>query len=534
MANYLIGLDFGSESARGVLVDCATGLQVADHVHPYRHGILTDALPDGRSLPAGFTLQVADDYLDAARDILFTIGRGLVIEGIGIGFTASSPLPARADATPLSRLYPHSPHSYVKLWKHNAQAYADRITASHAPSLKNFGGRVSGEWLMAKAAQIAVEAPEIWAETDRFIESGDWLVWQLTNEECRGLGFAAYKAQYAADTGYIKDAVPGLETRLSSPMPVGSVAGTLSPSWRQQTGICGPAVIAVAVIDSHVVLPAIGAVSPGCFVGALGTSAAYLYLSDVEQPLPPGIEGMAFDGSMRGLWCYEAGQPSFGDTLAWFVRTFARGPTLDDSFRAYNAEAETLAPMAGRLVALDWWGGNRVPYADGNLSGLIAGLTRHTTAAEIYLCLMEAICFGARAIFDLFPQNGLQPERVLMASGLARANPLLIQILADVLNRPIELPDIANATAVGAAIHGAVAAGTVATYAEGAARFGAQDVGHVLPRAHAARLYDDGYAVYSRLAREDGIHAALHALRELPQLDETFLKENIQKIHLNV
>jgi L-ribulokinase len=534
MATYLIGLDFGSESARGVLIDCATGLQVADHVHPYAHGILTEALPDGRILPPGFALQVADDYLEAAHAILSTIGRGRVIEGIGIGFTASSPLPARADATPLSRLHPQSPHSYVKLWKHNAQAYADQITASHAPSLKDFGGKVSGEWLMAKAAQIATEAPEIWAQTDRFIESGDWLVWQLTQEERRGLGFAAYKAQYAAETGYIQDAVTGLEKRLSVPLPVGSVAGTLSPFWRQRTGISGQATIAVAVIDSHVVLPAIGAVSPGCFVGALGTSAAYLYLSDVERPLPPGIEGMAFDGSMRGLWCYEAGQPSFGDTLAWFVRTFPRGETLDDSFRAYNAEATTLAPMSGGLVALDWWGGNRVPYADGNLSGLIAGLTRQTTAAEIYLCLMEGLCFGARAIFDLFPQNGLQPERVLMASGLARANPLLIQILADVLNRPIELPDIANATAVGAAIHGAVAAGTVATYAEGAARFGARNIGEVLPRAHAAPVYDQGYAVYRKIAGEEGVHDALHALREMPKLADSFLKENIQKIGIYV
>lgn len=514
MTTYLIGLDFGSETARGVLVDVVTGLQAADHVHPYRQGILTDALPDGRPLPSGFALQVADDYLEAARDILSVLGRDRVIEGIGIGFTASSPLPARLDGTPLSRIHPHAPHSYVKLWKHNAQTYADRITASHATFLKNFGGKVSGEWLLAKAAQIAAEAPDIWAQTDRFIEGGDWLVWQMTAQECRGLGFAAYKAQYAADVGYPDGVVAGLEARLSKPLPVGAAAGTLSSPWRDQTGIRGAPVVAVAVIDSHVVLPAIGAVSQGCFVGALGTSAAYLYLSDVERPLPPGIEGMAFNGSMRDLWCYEAGQPSFGDTLAWFVRTFPRGETLDESFRAYNAEAALLAPMAGQLVALDWWGGNRVPFADGNLSGLIAGLTRQTTAAEIYLCLMEALCFGARAVFDLFPQNGLQPERVLMASGLARANPLLIQILADVLNRPIDLPEIAHATAVGAAIHGAVAAGVVATFAEGAARFGARQVTQVIPRPHCSRLYEDAYAIYRTLAHEGRIHDAMHALRD--------------------
>jgi L-ribulokinase len=512
---YLIGLDYGSESARGVLIEVATGRQMAHHVHPYRHGILTRTLPDGTPLPADFALQNADDYTEAAFEILSRLGRDRTIEGIGIGFTASSPLPARADGAPLSRLRPSDPHAFVKLWKHNAQAYADTINAKPAPFLDNFGGRLSGEWLLAKAAQIASEAPAVWAEADRFIEGGDWLVWQLTGREARGLGFAAYKAQFSADAGYPQGVVAGLDRRLATPLPVGSAAGPLSPQWRDLTGIRGRATVSVAVIDSHVVLPAIGAVSPGCFVGALGTSAAYLYLSDIQRPLPPGIEGMAFDGSMRQLWCYEAGQPSFGDTLAWFVRTFPRGGDMQESFRAYNEEAATLAPAAGRVVALDWWGGNRVPFADGNLSGLLAGLTRQTTAAEIYLALLEGLCFGAKAIFDLFPESGLVPERVLMASGLARANPLLIQIMADVLDRSIDIPEIANATAVGAAIHGAVAGGTVRTYAEGAERFGARDIGRVLPRPDHVRAYRPAYAIYRDLSRQKPVHAAMHALRRL-------------------
>jgi L-ribulokinase len=515
VSNYLIGLDYGSESARGVLIEVETGRQVAHHVHPYRHGILTEALPDGSRLPADFALQNADDYTEAALEILSRLGRGHTIDGIGVGFTASSPLPARADGVPLSRLHPAEAHAYVKLWKHNAQAYADKINGSPAPFLANFGGRVSGEWLLAKAAQISSEAPAVWAATDRFIESGDWLVWQLTGREARGLGFAAYKAQFSADAGYPQGLVEDLDRRLSIPLPVGSAAGPLSPEWRDLTGIQGRASVAVAVIDSHVMLPAIGGISPGCFVGALGTSAAYLYLSDVYRPLPPGIEGVAFDGSVRHLWCYEAGQPSFGDTLAWFVRTFPRGADVQASFRGYNEEAASLAPAAGRIVALDWLGGNRVPFADGNLSGLVAGLTRQTTAAEIYLALMEGLCFGARAIFDLFPASGLPAERVLMASGLARANPLLIQIMADVLDRPIDVPEIANATAVGAAIHGAVASGVVATYAEGAERFGARSFARVTPRAGHAGRYRAAYEIYRGLSAGKPVHTAMQALREL-------------------
>ncbi len=176
--------------------------------------------------------------------------------------------------------------------------------------------------------------------------------------------------------------VPDLERRLSTPLPVGS------------------AVVAVAVIDSHVVLPAVGGVATGCLVGALGTSAAYLYLSRAFKPLPPGIEGVAKDGTLRDLWCYEAGQAGFGDLLAWFVRTFPRGADLDASFSSYNAEAEKLKPGANHLLALDWWSGNRVPLADSGLSGLLAGFTMHTTAAGIYRALVEALCYGARTVVN--------------------------------------------------------------------------------------------------------------------------------------
>lgn len=513
--SYIVGLDYGSESARGVLIDTETGAQVGSHVHAYRSGIMTRSLRDGTPLPPNFALQDADDYVEAAFEILSRLGRGRLVEGIGIGFTASSPLPAVSDGTPLSRLYPHEPNAYVKLWKHNAQSYADAINARGGPFLDNFGGRVSGEWLLAKAAQIATEAPQTWAATERFIEGGDWLVWQLTGREARGLGFAAYKAQYSVVSEYPAGLVDGLESRLSTPLPVGSAAGPLSQEWRSRTGIQGSAIVAVAVIDSHVVLPAIGATASGCFVGALGTSAAYLYLSADPAPLPPGIEGMAFDGSMRNLWCYEAGQSSFGDTLGWFVRTFPRGENMSESFEAYNGEAAELGPAAGRLMALDWWGGNRVPFADGNLAGLLVGMTRETTAAEIYLALMESLCFGTRSVLDLFMENGLAPDRVLMTSGLARANPLLIQIMADILRQPIEIPQIENATAVGAAIHGAVAGGVVADYTEGSSRFGARAMTHTLPRPAHADAYGDAYRIYRELGGQSGLRESMHALRRL-------------------
>ncbi|MFC6487771.1 FGGY-family carbohydrate kinase [Nitratireductor sp. GCM10026969] len=512
---YLIGLDYGTESARGVLIDAETGAQVASHTVDYPNGVMT-RMRDGAELPRGWALQDASDYLVAAREILTVLGTGKHIESIGIDFTASSPMPAHADGRALSQTHPDSGHAYVKLWKHaSAQHFADAINARGGDFLTNFGGKVSGEWLLAKAAELAREAPDLWAQTDRFIEAGDWVVWQLTGQERRSLAFAAYKAQYDAREGYPTDAVDGLEARLSAPFPIGTSAGRLDAAWRADTGIEGPCTVAVAVIDSHAVLPAVGGVRDGCLVAALGTSAVYLHLSSAFKPLPPGIEGVAKDASVAGFWCYEAGQAGFGDTLAWFARTFPRGAELSDSFAAYNAEAAELAPGAGRLVALDWWSGNRVPLADTKLSGLLVGLDTHTTAAQIYRALMEALCFGARSVVELFEAGGLPVEEMIVTSGLAASNPLLVQILADVLGKEIRVPEIDNATAVGAAIHGAVAGGVVAGFADGAERFGARSFRRVSPVDGNTEVYAKLYSGYRALAETRVVRDVMHDLAEV-------------------
>jgi L-ribulokinase len=477
---------------------------------------MTRALPDGTPLPRAWALQDAADYTQVAEAILAKLGRGRVIESIGVGFTASSPMPATIRGEPLSDLYPHEPHAYVKMWKHrSAQPYADRINRMGGAFLDNFGGKVSGEWLLAKAAQLAEEAPALWSKTAQFIEAGDWLVWRLTNQESRSLGFAAYKAQYSHEESYPVGIVPGLVERLGKPLRIGSAAGSLSARWRTLTGIQGPAVVAVAVIDSHAILPAIGAVSTGCLVGALGTSAVYLLLSDAFRPLPPGIEGVARDGSVRDLWCYEAGQAGFGDILAWFVKTFQRGPDLGESFRYYNEEAAKLPAGAGRLLALDWWSGNRVPYADADLSGLLLGLTMATTAVDIYRALLESLGFGMRLVHELFEAGGLPMDRIILTSGLAQGNPVLVQTIADILGRPVEVPTLSNPTAVGAAIHGAVAAQLIDDYPEGARRYGARASSTFSPNAGSRAVYEKLYRLYRDFGGSAATRDLMHQLNEI-------------------
>ncbi|WP_158816807.1 FGGY-family carbohydrate kinase [Methylocapsa sp. S129] len=514
---YLIGLDFGTLSARGVLVCAITGKIEASHTHAYRHGVMNEALPDGAKLPPLWALQNAPDYTEAAEAILGAVGRGKIVHGIGLGFTASSPLPARADGAPLSVLYPDDPHAYVKLWKHqSAQAWAARINAAGGDFLRDFGGKLSAEWLLAKAAQIADEAPTLWAAADRFIEAGDWLVWQLTGQEVRSLGFAAYKAQFVPGVGYPQGIVPHLREKLSDPVPVGRAAGALTAAWRERTGVLGSAIVAVAVIDSHVVMPAVGAIEPGVLVGALGTSAAFLLLDDRARPLPAGIEGVAKDGVLPGLWCYEAGQAAFGDTLDWFVRTFPKASEPSQNFAEYNAAAALLAPGQNQLVALDWWNGCRVPLGDSSLSGLLVGLNLKTTAAGIYRALLESLCYGTRNIVEHLSAGGAPLDRILLTSGLSQNNPLLMQLMANVLGRDILVPRIDHATAVGAAIHGAVAAGVVDGYAEGAQRYGATSFLKYETDKTALAAYEILFKQYQILSGDRSVRESMHAIGAKP------------------
>ncbi|WP_244831678.1 FGGY-family carbohydrate kinase [Caballeronia sp. TF1N1] len=512
---YLIGLDYGTDSARGVLVDIESGEVCATHAHRYRHGTLIDALPGGLPLKAGWALQNAPDYLECAEVILAALGRGKRIEAIGIGFTASSPLPASADGTPLSTRFPDDPHAYVKLWKHqSAQPWADEISRERGVHLTKSGGKTSGEWLPAKAAQLAAEAPTLWAQTERFIEAGDWLVWQLTGTEARSSDMARYKAHYS-DAGYPPLGVDGLATRSSAPKRIGSSAGTVRREWIERTGMLGEPAVAVAAIDSHVILPAIGATQAGTLVGALGTSAVYMLLDDTERPLPDGIEGVAKDAALPGLWCYEAGQAGFGDALAWFVKTAPLAEDLPANFSAYNASAARLRPGESGLLALDWWNGCRVPLSDPQVSGMLLGLRTTTTRAEIYRAMMESLCFGARTIIELMQSEGAPVTRTILASGLSENNRFLLQLMADVLGKPVSVPDMHNATAVGAAIHGAVAAGVVRDFTDGAARFGARAFQHFEPDAASADVYEALFEQYRMLASRAELREAMHVVSRL-------------------
>jgi L-ribulokinase len=501
---YLIGLDLGTASARGVLVQLTTGRQVECVVSAYSRGVLSACLPNESALPAGFALHHPFDYLQAIAVILEKLGRGRDIVAIGVASTASSPLPARSDGSSLVDDEFDDPHSYVKLWKHaHAQPFADALNLENEAFLSDFGNRASGEGLLAKAAETRFASPSLWAKAEKFIEVGDWVVWQLTGCECRSMDFACFKALYSKEKGYPAGVVDGLEQKLSRPASVGGAAGGLSDAWIAKTGIQGAPIVSVASIDAHAVLPAVGVTTGGTLVGVLGTSSGFMFLDTRPRMLPAGYEGAAFGAVLPDIWACEAGQAGFGDALAWCVRTLSSPKNVDNGFEWYNSAAEKLPLDHGGLMALDWFGGNRVPYADTQLGGLLIGLRVETSAAEIYRAIVESLAFGVRNILERAEASGAVVERVVLTSALARSNRFLVQTICDVLGCVVHVPNLDNASAMGAAIHAAVASGVVSSFTEGADRFGCRSHRRYEPDRSRTRFYDRLYENYIALSSNE-------------------------------
>src|ERR1035437_7701516 len=340
---YALGIDFGTESGRAVLVDCTDGRELATTVYQYRNGVIDERLPppnDDVRLGHDWALQDPEDYIrtfqETAPALLAETGIDPAdVIGVGIDFTSCTMLPPLADGTPLCLLddLRGEPHAWVKLWKHHAaQPEADRINAVAAERseswLKRYGGRISSERFFAKALQILDEAPEVYARADRLIEAADWVVWQLTDVETRNSCTAGYKALWSKRDGFPLDAFfaaldPRFEHVVDEKMsrrilPIGSRAGGLSERAAAWMGLLPGTAVAVANVDAHVSVPAATVTEPGTMVAIMGTSICHVLLGD-ELAIVDGMCGVVEDGVAPGLFGYEAGQSAVGDIFAWFA-----------------------------------------------------------------------------------------------------------------------------------------------------------------------------------------------------------------------
>jgi L-ribulokinase len=531
---YTIGVDFGTESARAVLVDVADGRELGTEVYKYRNGVIDERLPDPDgdvALGPDWALQDPNDYLETfKRAVPGVVAKAGIdpaaVIGIGIDFTACTMLPTKADGTPLCFLdqFRRQPHAWVKLWKHHAaQPEADdvnRVAAEMGETWPaRYGGKISSEWFFPKALQILREAPEIYRCADRLIEAADWVIWQLTGVETRNNCTAGYKAIWSAEDGFPRreffaaldpEFADVVDQKMSRSIArLGEVAGRLSERAAGWTGLPAGIAVAVANVDAHVSAPAATVTEVGTLVAIMGTSTCHIVLA-TGAPIIPGACGVVRDGVIPGLFGYEAGQSAVGDIFAWFVEHCVP-PLYHDQARAQGVsvhevletEAAALRPGQSGLLAIDWWNGNRSVLVDADLSGLLIGMTLATTAPEIYRALIEATAFGTRVIIDAFEKGGIRINQVVACGGLPERNRMLMQIYADVTGRAWRVAASPQTPALGSAMFAAVAAGPSAGgYArieEAAGRMAHLREGAYEPNPANREAYELLYREYVRL-----------------------------------
>lgn len=530
MAKYAIGVDFGSLSARALVAEIGTGRELASSAMEYPHAIMDRALPDGARLKPDWALQHPQDYLDCLKAVIpRAMDRAGIhprdVVGLGLDITACTMLPIDEAGVPLcfADEWKDDPYAYVKLWKHHAaQPQADRINALARERgekfLDRFGGKVSSEWMLPKILETLEQNPPLYKAAHRFIEAGDWLVLMLTGNERRALGLAGYKALWNARTGYpsksfLKALHPGLENLVEEKLnphvyPLGSCAGGITREGAVLTGLMPGTPVAVCNIDAHVSFPSIGRAQAGDLLMVMGTSVCHIMVSRESLDVP-GLSGRVEDSVIPGLVGYEANQV-MGDHYNWLVdncvpENYAgeareKGLSLHDLL---TRKAAALKVGESGLLALDWWNGNRSVLVDGQLSGLMLGMTLQTRPEELYRALVEATAFGSRMIHETMEKGGIPIENLIACGGIALKNPFVMQVYADVLGKEIRVVRSAQAPALCSAMFGAVAAGRKGGGYDSIGE-ASREMGGLLPVCYVpdpnrSALYDELYAEFAAL-----------------------------------
>jgi L-ribulokinase len=528
--SFTIGIDFGTNSVRAVVVDTADGRVAGTRVFEYpsgEQGVLLDPKQPhlARQNPADYIegLRVSVGGALTAADAVAGFSRDRVI-GLGADTTGSTPLPVDAHARPLAvnARWQENLAAHAWLWKdHTSAAEAVAITETakaHAPELlAPIGGTYSSEWWWSKIWRCLKVAPDVFDAAASWVELADFIPAVLAGVDdsrkiVRCICAAGHKAMYSDAWGGLppKHFLARLDARLADlrdrlydqAWPPGRPAGALSDAWAREFGLRPGIAIAMGGFDAH--YGAVGSgVRTGTLVKIIGTSTCDCAIAPVADEIAdvPGICGIVNGSIMPDYFGIEAGQSAVGDLLKWWVEGICRG---GDSLHAeLSAEAATLAAGESGLVALDWNNGNRTILVDTRLTGLILGQTLHTTRAEIYRALIEATAYGARAIVERMREFGVPIERVVCCGGIAEKNDLFMQIYADVLGQPMLIAGSPQTPALGAAVAAAVTAGATAggyaTWTDAQDRMTTLKEKRFEPRPDARRIYDELYAIYREL-----------------------------------
>jgi L-ribulokinase len=524
--SFTLGIDFGTNSVRALVVRCADGAELGTCVIDYssgRQGILLDPKDHhlARQHPgdylAGLEKSVKGALAAAKRQRGFEAA-GIV--GIGVDTTGSSPIPVDKNNRPLALDKKWRKHLAAQcwLWKdHTGWREAARITelaARHRPHfIAKCGNTYSSEWWWSKIWHCLAVAPEVFAAAWSWVELSDWVPAVLAGvtdptKVKRGICPAGHKALYCDEWGGLPDKeflalldprLAGLRDRLyERAYDATEPAGALSDEWAARLGL--PAGIPIAIGEFDVHYGAIGCgVTEGTLVKVIGTSTCDCGVVSADKQVPdiPGICGIVKGAILPGYYGLEAGQSAVGDIFRWWVEVVCEG---DAALHAQLSKAAArLPPGQSGLLALDWNNGNRTILVDQTLSGLLLGQTLHTTRAEIYRTLIEATAFGARAIIERFKEYGVPLDRVVCAGGIAEKNPLLMQIYADVTGCTMLVAGSSQACALGAAVAAAVLAGAHRDFPAAQRAMTSIKRKQYRPDPAARKVYDQLYVLYRQL-----------------------------------
>ena len=529
---YTIGLDFGTNSVRALIVNISTGEEVGTAVWDYEHGeagvILDSRYPDlARQHPmdymTGTDITIRNAIAQAKTHPDFSSEN---IIGIGVDTTGSTPMPIDQAGTPLAFKpeFENNPNAMAWLWKdHTSHAEAAEITRTAAEMrpeyLAKCGGIYSSEWFWSKLLHCKRTAPDVFDASHTWVEIADWIPAFLTGNEkpkaiVRGICAAGHKAMFHPSWGGYPDAtfLASVDPELvrirhnlpAKAYPVSQSAGKLSADWAQKLGLPEGIPVAVGAFDAH--LGGVGSgIREGTLVKIIGTSTCDMMISPLEASLPdiPGLCGIVPESILPGAYGLEAGQSAVGDIFNWFVNQIKPGGNETGSHEALTRKAEELCPGESGLLNIDWHNGNRTILVDQRLTGMLLGLTLHTTPEEIYRALIESTAFGARIIMERFEEYGLKVKKIINCGGISVKNPMVMQIYADVMARPLEIARSAQTCALGSAIAASVVAGSKSgghdsfdTAMEGMTGV----LEHKFyPKPDHVKIYDRLYALYKQL-----------------------------------
>jgi L-ribulokinase len=533
IAKFALGLDFGTNSVRALIVDVGNGDEVGTAIFAYRSGtagILLDAKDSNlaRQNPADWILGI-ERAVPEAIDIAKKKNKSFKPEnivGIGVDTTGSTPLPVdrAGKALALYKEFKKNPSANAWLWKdHTGFAEAAEITAlaaaEHPEYLAKCGGTYSSEWFWSKILHCLRTDPKVGAAAYSWVECADYIPGLLTgtidplrmkrsrcaaghkamfNDRWGGLPAKAFLAKLDPRLGELRD-------RLYQKTYTSDVAaGGLTKEWAKKLGLRPGIAVAVGSFDAH--LGAVGSgVATGRFVKIIGTSTCDICVWPASKKLPdvPGLCGIV-DGSVLpdhlGL---EAGQSAVGDIFNWFASEIEPGGPKNGSHAALTRRAGALKPGESGLLVLDWHNGNRTILVDQRLTGLLVGLTLRTRPEEIYRALIEATAFGALTIIRRFEEFGIKIRDVVNCGGIAEKNPLVMQIYADVTGLPMKVARSAQTCALGAAMAGAVVAGRKNgghdSFAEAQDAMGGIKKKVYRPNAGNHKVYSELYPLYREL-----------------------------------